>query len=377
MTASTFSRADIKNPENSGRSAYFFHPSIDLWFVCGGWLLAVIAINYLYAVTSGAGAEITTVGKEAIPPAMPVLVLIGAYLVSQPHTAATIFKLYGEKSTVKRHKVVGFVIPALLALLLAAALHIPLLARLEATMYVALALHHVMAQCYGIALTYCTRSGMTLRVIERRLLQTTFWTAVFAAVLQQLSSNFPKHTLLGFNLFQADCIPTIVPLALQAAAIISLLYLGVLQLQRSARSEAVMPLPAVTTMLTATALLTVWNTATDMVWLFVPACFHGSQYLVVTMSYFIKNESRKQSDEKIGGLAVKEIAEFIAIRLSELFVVGLILFVGLPLLIAHASGVPFIYCSSLIFLALNFHHFAADGTIWKLRESTVRESLSH
>jgi hypothetical protein len=341
---------------------YLYHPAVDLWLVCGGWLVVLAGLNYW--LTGG------IVQQETIPPAMRAIVLVGTYLISQPHSVATLFKLYGEKTTAKRHSLVSYLLPAILALALLTALKIPELAQLEATLYVALAIHHIMAQCYGIALMYCARAGLRLTQLERGLMQAALWTAVPTAVAQQLSTHWYRHTLLGVQLFQFDFVPDCLVLALQVGAGLSLTALLVLQAVRLYRFQQTMPIPAVLTLMTAVALLTVWNSAGEMIWIFVPPFFHGSQYLCVAMSYFIKKEKSENP-----AINQARLREFAAIRLTELFAVGLILFVAVPKLLSF-TGASFALCSALMFYAISLHHFAADACIWKLRDPAVRMSLS-
>ena len=88
------------------------------------------------------------------------------------------------------------------------------------------------------------------------------------------------------------------------------------------------------------------------------------------MSYFLKKEKNENPAK-----TKMQYLEFAALRLSELFIVGLILFLAIPKLLAM-TGLSFTLCSGLIFLVVNFHHFAADASIWKLRQPSVRQSLT-
>jgi len=351
----------ISVPSAKKANIYLYHPLVDIFFVCGGWLLLLVSINF--------ALRGNLVSGEVLTPWTRTFVVMGLYLISQPHSAATIFKLYGSRELAKKHTLVAVALPPLLAAALLAAIYIPWLARLEATAYVALALHHVMAQCYGIAVMYCARAQMQLTSVERRLLQTTLWTAVAAAVLQQLSTDYTRHSILGVQLFQFDFISPALVIFLQLMTLAAVLSLTVLQIERRHSGRPVMPLAAALTMLTASALLTIWNSQTELVWLFVPPFFHGSQYLCVVMSYFVK-------EAKSGNQAMtaKQVGEFIAVRMTELFIVGLILFVGIPKLISLA-GTPFALCSALMFFAINLHHFAADSCIWKMRDNRLRRHL--
>ena len=244
MTAANFIYDRAKS---APRQVYLFHPLIDLGLVCGGWLFLMVAVNYFLS-----GQQFSS--QSTIPDGMRLLALLGTYVIAQPHTAATFYKLYGEKESIKKHSFVALVLPLLMIALLLLALLVPVVARLCATAYVGLALHHVMAQCYGITLMYCARAKINLSGLERRLLQTAMWIAVSAAVAQQLSTNWYRHFLLGIELFQLSTIPKGLVGGLQIAALLTIIFLTYLQIKRVTLNQGVMPLPAVLTLLSARVL---------------------------------------------------------------------------------------------------------------------------
>lgn len=353
---------------------YLYHPAIDLLLVCGGWLLALASINYFFTVASAhavsSAVNITNANGAAFD-LVKTIVLIGTYTLSQPHSAATLLRLYGEKSQRENHKFVAYLLPFLLSCILFLALKFPFLARLEATLYIVFAIHHIIAQCYGITLMYCVRARMQLSNIERYLLKGIVGATTTAAVCQQLSSDWPTHKFLDLNLFQLPIFSAPLIVLLQLAIALMLAAMIVLQINRYRKHEIAMPAPAVLTMLTAIALLTIWNGANDFIWIFVPAFFHASQYLAVSMSSFLKQE---EADLAVGQLSRSAKYEFIITRWAELFIVGLLLFVAIPKLLS-LTGAPFQTSVALVFFAISLHHFAADSCIWKLRDANVKKTL--
>ncbi|MBS1989780.1 MAG: hypothetical protein JSS83_04630 [Cyanobacteria bacterium SZAS LIN-3] len=352
-------RALTRPAPDEGCGLFLHHPLIDLFFICGGWLLLLVP---LHAALNGGGPTIS--------PYVQTLVLIGLYLISQPHSAATLFKLYGDRENRNSHPLVAYALPPALLIVLAAAFAFPVVARIEATLYVILALHHIMAQCYGVAIMYCARAKVVLSKIERTLLQTIMWTAVAAAAGEQLSISYPRHTLLGIDLFLFNIVPPEIINALHIVTAIAVVILAAVQAERWIWHKPMLPFPAAMTMLTAVTLLTLWNTQNNLVWVFVPPFFHGCQYMAVIMSSFAK-----QAKTAAPNMTASQVREFSAIRLTELFIVGLILFLGIPKLLSF-SGASFALCSALMFFAVNLHHFAADACIWKLRDPRVRRSLT-
>jgi hypothetical protein len=140
MTSSTFTwraRATArKNP------VYLVNPLFDLTFVCGGLVLALSAMCIYYF---GINAHLAQQSSPII-----LLGIFGTYLLSGPHSAATLFRLYGETVNRQSFRFVSYILPAILLTALVAGLFVQAVAKVEAVLYLLLIWHHVMAQCYGI-----------------------------------------------------------------------------------------------------------------------------------------------------------------------------------------------------------------------------------
>src|SRR5476651_2709339 len=99
MTSTTINlRARVRTET---KSVYLVNPVFDLAFVCGGLVLALSAICiYLFGLDA-----------NSVQQTMPVMAIgiFGTYLLSGPHTGATLHRLYGEADNRMRFKFVSYI----------------------------------------------------------------------------------------------------------------------------------------------------------------------------------------------------------------------------------------------------------------------------
>jgi hypothetical protein len=379
MTSSTFSATntgiiaakDVSHVQELRGKAkvYLVNPFFDLTFVCGGLAVALTAIC----------VHQFGINVNAAQASMPVIVLglLGTYLLAGPHTGATIFRLYGEKENRSRFYFVSFVLPVILIAALIAGLFLPVIARVEATIYLIAVWHHYMAQSYGVAMMYCARTGMRLSKKEKFLPRAVLYLAVSAAIAEQFTSQWQRSSFLNIPLSPIAFLPAEVVVTLQLCLALAVLALLSEQVIKWRNGQATMPLPAMAALLMGAAFLTLGRALSDIVWLFLPNFFHATQYLAVVLAYQHKKEAEKETKEdtiKPGNYSLLKTFGRLGDRLAEFFLIGLALFTIVPLAIS-ALGFPFYLASALVFFSLSFHHFAADACIWKLKDKSVHSRL--
>jgi Na+/glutamate symporter len=134
-----------------------------------------------------------------------------------------------------------------------------------------------------------------------------------------------------------------------------------------------LPLPAAILLLTTIMLFTTAATELKVIWLYVPAFFHGVQYLVVTTSVRLKQSG---ADLSRGGRSVVLLLfEDSNLRYwGSLLGIAACLYLLVPL-ICTVFGVNFQVAFASVFVAVSLHHFLADSAIWKIRDPQVRKLL--
>ncbi|MBU6454980.1 MAG: hypothetical protein KGS72_24635 [Cyanobacteria bacterium REEB67] len=351
------------------KSVYLVNPFFDYTFVCGGLALALSAIALSTQIPANSLVQSST----------PVILLgvLGTYLFSEPHSAATIFRLYGEANNRKRFAFVAYVLPLILAACFIGALYVPVIAKIMAVLYLIFITHHIMAQSFGIAMIYCARDGFNMSRADKNGMKALIYSAVTLSVAQQFTTAWQREHFLGIDMPPMGFLPPQLINMLQTMVILTVILFAIDLAIKHAKGIRHIPLPAVATLMTGTLALSINRSTSEVVWLFIPAFFHASQYMCVVFAYKLKRETKQKQD----AVAVPDESdrmlknmEFLGGHFVECFLVGLLIFAALPFALA-ACGLSLTLCSALIFLAVNLHHFAADACIWKLKDPSVRSRL--
>jgi hypothetical protein len=180
------SRAAERAPR---KSVYLVNPFFDYTFVCGGLALALSAIALSAQIPANTLVQSST----------PVILLgvLGTYLFSEPHSAATLFRLYGEASNRKRFAFVAYGLPLILAACFIGALYVPMIAKIMAVLYLIFITHHIMAQSFGIAMLYCARDGFIMSRADKNGMKALIYSAVTLSVAQQFTTAWQREHFLG------------------------------------------------------------------------------------------------------------------------------------------------------------------------------------
>lgn len=140
--------------------------------------------------------------------------------------------------------------------------------------------------------------------------------------------------------------------------------------KKALRERSYLPLPAC--LLVAAVLLVgfLGGQASGVLSLYIPAFFHGSQYLVVGAAAHLRGR----------GISLPETARLVGLlvnlTLREYWMNLVILATAIFALLAQCIallGISFPVAFFGVFVTVNFHHFLADAFLWKLRDPVVRQ----
>ncbi|MBY0399522.1 hypothetical protein K2X89_04455 [Myxococcota bacterium] len=347
--------------ETTGR--WVHGPIPDLLLGCGA-LFMLVALAF-----SVAGGALF----RAVPPYVPEILIA---LVSAPHYGATLVRVYDRREDRRDYFAYSVVASLALLALFGAALALPLVASILATVYLTWAGWHYTGQNYGIAAMFLRRRAVPFDDTVRRLLHASF-------VLSFLFVLFVAHAQLEAIADpgrEARFIPLAIPAGVNGVVMPILLvaYAGttigwiVLLARRAERLVDLVP-----TLLLAGVQLLWWSLpylarfygfgagAVAIDWnarsLFFPwvAGAHAIQYLWITAYY------ARSSGPWHGG----------ARYYASILTAGLAVWTIPALLFAPGVG-EFDWNFALLLAAtVNIHHFVLDGAIWKLRQAKVSRVL--
>lgn len=357
------SRGEVK------RSPWIIDPWFDLLFVCGGIPLLLIAANVSsFGWQSPPSWSSTQTRSAAL---LLSLVLVGQHLFANSHNMATYLRIWGSDEDRERFRfhrtwLVLFFLPLFILGLLST----------EVTgayvyVYLMAVFWHYAAQCYGVALIYCFKRNYFLRPWEKSVMKLCMTSLSAYAILRivSLRANSPAQWY-GVPLPFWGPFP---PLIYHTAGMVfsaSILVFSFIVLKKLVQEGKIFPLPSLMILLSVIALGLTDSAQNALLWFYVPAFFHGTQYLAICISYALKEKGEAQS------MSVRKL--FCSKLAGQLFattvVIGTFFYVALPHIFSQ-FGFDYAVVSGLVLAIVNFHHFLTDAAIWRLRDSRCREIL--
>ncbi len=358
-------------PDVGRPSPWLISPAVDLLFVCGGvaWLF-VLADQALL--------------RPHVPEmlgAVTVTMSVVSLLLGSSHTAATWVRIYDSAESRTRFATYTRWLP--LALLGLGLVQFGMRETLPIVLKVTLFwnLHHYTAQSYGFVLIYCLKRSYTLSALDKRTLKVCMTLQTVTIIALQLTyREYNLETFLGQQMPFWGPLPVWVSKAAIACLAASVLALGWLVVARGVRARRWLPLPAtalvVTNLLLMVTPVHVWN----ILWAYMPALFHGSQYVIITLLYLAGARSLGGAGARsfAGGVPAtpwqRLAASGAASRYILMVALGAFFYNAVPQTLEQA-GIEFNLSFAIIYSLVSLHHYATDGAIWRLRDDRLRAVL--
>lgn len=344
---------------------WILHPSIDLLFCCGGILWLVFPLHYLVL-----GEASRSIAAQWLV----VLAALGTVLLSQSHAIATLVRIYNDAESRERFSLYTYWFAlACSGLALAGCLHKEL-AGVYCKIYLLIVSQHFTAQTYGIALLYCVKRSYKMSSLDRHILSTLMRATLWYAVLRQCTyRKWSGETFLGQQIPFWGPLPEWMVHLASVGIVVSALALTARILHKYFKEKQFIPFPSLMLIITGVLIFVLDSRMTGILWIYVPAFFHGSQYLVATTAYYLKERGLPEgtSPAQISAVLLTEPA----LRyIGFLILAGLALFMGVPQLLAQ-FGFDHGVAVAVIFTTVQFHHVLTDHAIWRLRDNRTRTLL--
>jgi hypothetical protein len=338
---------------------------IDLMFCCGGLVWLFFAIHYFVAVP---------LGNPALIQLLALVGLLSVHALSETHNAATLFRAYRTKETRDRYAGSTKYAALACATLLVAGLLIPGLTPWLARIYVAWVVQHFTAQSYGMTLLYCYKNGFTLGRFEKMSIAALLNCTAAMAIIRQFT--YEEWSGNGF-LAQILPMPLTLPEWVFGASVLALQFaactFALMVARRAIIQRQIMPLPAVMLCVTGVMIYLVGRDMAQYLWLYVPAFFHGAQYIVITFAHHVRETG--VPEQTAASELWKLTAQPIAIKyFGSLLIASAFIYIGVPRILQEV-GFDYGLAFATVFCAVNIHHFITDMAIWKLRDPKLRKAL--
>jgi hypothetical protein len=104
-----------------------------------------------------------------------------------------------------------------------------------------------------------------------------------------------------------------------------------------------------------------------------PPFFHGSQYIAVSLAYFLKERGLPEGAAP-GAVAKLFWKPSTFQYMGLIMLTGVFIYVGIPHFFSQL-GFDFSLVAGVCLAVFNFHHFATDAAIWRLRDPKCRKIL--
>ena len=348
------------------RSPWIVGPVFDLLFVAGGIPIVLIAANVF-----SFGWRIPDPAESDHPGLLLGLVFLGQHLFADSHNIATYLRIWGSEEDQKRFHFHRTWLPAMLFPLFVVGLFSSAVTGTCVYIFLMAVFWHYAAQCYGVALIYCYKRDYILSPFEKRIMKLCVTSLSAFAILRMASfRNYSPAAWFGVPLPFWGPLP---PILFHTAAMIfslSICIFSYLIFAKLFRERKVFPIPSLMVLLSVVALGLSEGGPNALLWFYVPAFFHGTQYLAISLSYAMKERGETET------ISLKKLfGSRLAARLFVMSVViGTFLYIAIPHMFEQ-FGFDYSMVAGLVLAVVNFHHFVTDAAIWKLRDPRCRKIL--
>jgi hypothetical protein len=357
--------------EQVARYPWIINRPFDFFFVCGGAVWILLAINYLCL---GWKVPDSAAYGEPLPRLLMVLILIAQHITADAHNAATYMRIYGSQEDRERFHFHGKWLALSCIPIFLVGINFPGIGCAFLYIYLITTFWHYAAQTFGISLIYCLKQGYFLKSHEREIFR-WFILAMSAVILVRLLTfrEFAPNYFMGVNMPFWGPLPECIFYTVTAAFIALSVAFAFVIAKKFLLERKMIPYPALLGVSTIILIGFSTGTANALVWLYVPGFFHGSQYLAVCLSYYIKE---RNLPEHVAGSHISSLVlSPIGLKyLGTVILVGAFLYVVIPH-ICQSLGYNFAMVAGVVLATVNYHHYITDAAIWRLRDPRCRQIL--
>ena len=363
----------------AARSTAIVSLPVDLLFIGGLSILhvALFSTSFSWLVTAPLGAVFGQPleslmalfeGRRVNVYDAAVLANILVWVINHPHFSATNHRLYRSRDSMMQFPVTAIGVPALLVILLTAALLMPTtIGPWLVKLFLIWSPYHFSAQTMGIAQLYAKRADFIFSPSTRKaLIFFVFGTYLGPTLAAEGYNALPSYYGITIPVFglPADLF-ILYKTGIQLAGLACL----VLLMRDAWKQDKRIPLM----MLVAPTAQYMWFIAgagLNGFQEFVPA-YHSLQYLFIAWAINLKERTDEGNTPRTKMRAGLESARWFSLNVAG----GVFLFFVLPLLAGKAFTTDPYAAAGITLAVVQIHHFFVDGVIWKLRNPRVSQPL--
>jgi hypothetical protein len=356
---------------------WIVNPAFDFLFVYGGllWILFGLQIFCFHWDTPDTAAP-GLAGQTAY--FFLLAGTLGQHLFSDAHTACTYARIYSTKENRERFKLYSYYLPWCSLLLFSLCLLYPRAAGFCVYLHMMWVYQHYVGQSFGISLIYCYKRGYFFKPWERETYR-WYMHSVSAFVISRMLCyrEFSPTDFYGVVL-PFYSLPPILSIICKYLLIIMTVAFVFVVVRKYILEKKLIPIPTLCLALSAIAIGLSSGFASSVIWVYGPPYFHGSQYLAISLGYYLKEkglESGPSQMREVSKHMLRSLFSPVGLRYWALMITsGMVIYLVIPHMLEN-YGYTFTFVATVIQACVNFHHFVADGAIWRMRDKTCREIL--
>lgn len=377
MVSTTFT-ADSARPQEEealGPSPWIIGPVVDSLFVMGGMLWIIFALQvFCFHWDNPDPAAPGMAGRVAYM--LLLTSTLGSYLFADSHTVATYMRVFATKESREHFKLYAYYLPWCSVLLFALCLIYPKAAGFCVYLHMMWVFQHYVGQTFGISLIYCYKRNYFFQPVEREIYRWFMHSFSFFIISRILCfREFSPDIYYGVRLpfyglpsWVADC-------GKFSFIVMTLAFVTVV-VRKYIRDKQLIPLPTLGMIFSILGIGFATGMANSIVWVFGPPFFHGTQYLAVSLGFYLKEKGLAEGRMyEVGHHMLREFFKPAGLHYWGMVILaGIFIYVGIPSFF-EGYGYTFGMIATTIQACINFHHFVTDGAIWRLRDRKCREIL--
>jgi hypothetical protein len=351
------------------------NPIFDTLFVIGGalWLLFAVQIFFFHFDNP----DVKAAGLPgAVAYSMSVIFFIGNYLFADSHTIATYMRIYSSHENRQRFKLYAYYLPWCSLTLFILCLMYPQAAGLCVYIHMMWVFQHYVGQTFGISLIYCYKRGFIFKPVELKIYRYFMHAFSFFIITRILCfREFSPLNFFGIRLPFFALPPVINDVGRVCFIALAATFIGMLIL-KLVRERKFLPAPTAALICTMMGIGFSTGYANSLIWVYGPPFFHGSQYLAVSLGFYLKEKGLNENRiSEVGNRLMLEFISPAALRYWAMVIMaGIALYVGIPHVLTN-YGYEMVIVATVIQACVNFHHFVTDAAVWRLRDPVSRKVL--
>lgn len=348
---------------------WIINPVFDFLLICGGGPLLLFALNFLYL-----GWIVPHDLDSSAQKLLIVFSYLGQHIFADSHNTATYMRIWGSQEDRERFKfhrtwLVYSCIPIFFL-----GLTLPGFTNNLVYLYLVTVFWHYAAQTFGISLIYCYKRGYYLNNTEKEIFRWFILSMSAYVIVHFLSSKeISPDVWFGVKMpFWGPMPQVVVSVAKFLFLLMTASFVGVV-LKKYFVDGKLIPIPSLLLIITVACLGLARGTANNLMWFYVPAFFHGSQYIAVCLAYYLKERGFPEGVpfSQIGG----QLLKWPALKYwGTVVLTGCFFYIGIPHFFRQI-GYDYFLVAGLVLGVVNYHHFITDAAIWRLRDPRCRKIL--